>query len=135
MVASIRPDSMADIQRLLADVRRIGPDVAKEVDQRLKPITDQTATDARTFAPERTGALRRAIQAGRLPRGEAAVWVRGIPYAPIQNDGGTHPLFGRGSYRQEAHHYMERAIDANREHFYRTAEQVIDDVAQKAGFH
>jgi hypothetical protein len=126
---------MADIERLLKDIRRIGPDVAKEVDQRLKPIMDETAADARVFAPERTGALRRAITAGRLPRGEAAVWVRGIPYAAIQNDGGTHPLFGRGAYRQEAHHFMEQALDANRERFYRTAEEVIDVVAQKAGFH
>jgi phage gpG-like protein len=134
MVASVSPDAMAAIDRLLRDIRHMDTDLDKAVDERVKPVTDQTAADARTFAPVRSGALRASIEAGRLARGEAAVWAA-VPYAVVQNYGGEHPVFGRGSVEQQARRFMGRAIDKNRDDFFRAVAAALDDAARKAGFH
>lgn len=79
--------TVAGLRELRRDLRRLEPEVDKELRLRIKAAAGKVAVEAAALAPRRTGALARSIRP--YVSGARASIASTLPYAPVVHWGGT----------------------------------------------
>jgi hypothetical protein len=126
---------MKDVKRFMAELKKIDPETAKETRNKFRSLARVVAQDARNRASQhsRSGKMARSIVA-RGGSGDAAI-ASSHPGLPTMEFGLRHPLFGTGSWYQQAKRpVMWPAVEAHSSDFEKQALAAIDAAARKAGF-
>lgn len=124
--------SRRELKQLADDLRKLERLVGNECRDEFRDVAGSVANEARTRAPRLSGRLRDSIDDTMLG-GDAAVTV-GVPYAAIQDRGGRHPVFGRGSVTQPATHFMTNAVESHDGDFMQAADHAVTSAARRIGF-
>lgn len=127
----------ADIPRLktfMRDLKKIDPALAKATNRRFRDAAGKVASDASRRAPKKSGRLARSIRPKVTAREGAAV-AASAPYAAVHEYGGRHRVFGRGRWvTQRPQPYLRPAVAANKNEFFRAADDAVREAAREAGF-
>lgn len=134
MPLGVDPASKKQMAKLMTDLRKSAPDVAKETRRRFRNAAKPALAEARNRQPSRTGALRRKTRI-RTTRGITAI-VSSVPYARISEFGGRHPAWG------DREHWVVQApvpaiwpaVQQRRADFIREANAAVYTGLKKAGF-
>lgn len=131
---SVDPASSKDVQKLMRDLRKLAPEVAKETRKAFKSAATPILNDARRRQPKRTGELRRKTKT-RFSRGRVEI-RSSAPHARISEFGGRHPAWGNREVwvDQPAAPAIFPAVDAGRANFIQAAAKAVDQGAKEAGF-
>lgn len=130
---SIDPASSKDIQKLLRELRKFSPELAKETRAKFKRAAGPALADVKKRQPVRTGELRRKTKV-RFSRGRVEI-RSSAPHARIQEFGGRVQLWGRDQWvPYKAQPAVFPGTEAHRGDFVRQAEAAVYVAAKKAGF-
>jgi len=130
---SLDPHSEREMTRLADDVTKIPGLLDQQATQQFLDTSQRVASDARSHAPHLTGRLRNSIHVAAIDSTHVGV-VAQVPYAAIQDAGGHHPVFGRGSVTQPATYFLTRAFNKHEEDAMQAADEALGIVAEKTGF-
>lgn len=130
---SIDPASSKDIQKLLRELRKFSPELAKETRAKFKRAAGPALADVKKRQPQKTGELRRKTKV-RFARGRVEI-RSSAPHARIQEFGGRVQLWGRDQWvPYKAQPAVFPAAQEHRADFIRKAADAVDSAARKAGF-
>lgn len=127
--------SRREIDRFVRDLRDVPDSLERAVRPRWLDTTADMVRDARAFAPEDSGRLKRSIDNGFDATGDPSLWV-GTNYGLIHEFGGMHPVFGNRNVmvHQRASHFMQRAIERHDGQIVEDAGDAVSEAFRKAGF-
>jgi len=134
MPLGVDPASKKAMAKLMADLRKVAPDVAKETRKKFKAAAQPVLENARSRQPSRTGELRRKTKI-RITRG--SVQIRSsAAHARISEFGGRHPLWGDREHwvDQKAAPAIWPAVQDGRKKFLEQANAAVYLALKKAGF-
>lgn len=132
-LGSIDPQSAKDVQKLLRDLRKFSPELARETRAKFKSAAGPALADVKRRQPVRSGQLRRKTKI-RVVRGRVEI-RSSAPHARISEFGGRHPNWGRDDWtKQPAAPAVFPGTAAHKADFVRQAEAAVDAAARKAGF-
>ena len=119
------------LRKLRRDLKAIDKDLAQSLTDHLREIARGVRDEARSRAPVKTGALQRSIKHSVRARG-ASIYSN-LPYAPVQEFGGTirprgTPIAIRGR------HFIYSAIADKAANVERDLERSLDVIADRHGF-
>lgn len=131
---SVDPASSKDVQKLMRELRKVAPEVAKQTRARFKAAATPILNDARRRQPKKTGELRRKTKI-RIARGRVEI-RSSAPHARISEFGGRHPVYGNREVwvNQPAAPAIFPAADAGRSEFIRQAEHAVELAVKEAGW-
>lgn len=134
MALGVDPNSKKAVVKLMADLRKSAPEVAKETRRRFRAAAQPTLEDARSRQHKRSGELRRKTRI-RVTRGVVAI-VSTAPHARINEFGGRHPLWGDREHwvPQQAVPAIWPAVQQHRAEFLKQADAAVYTAMKKAGF-
>lgn len=134
MPLGVDPASKKQMAKLMADLRKSAPEVAKETRRRFRNAAKTALAEARSQQPKRSGELQRKTRI-RTTRGMTAI-VSSVRYARISEFGGRHPLWGDRDHwvAQPATPAIWPAVQQNRSDFVREANAAVYNSLKKAGF-
>jgi HK97 gp10 family phage protein len=140
MAATNRGPFGVDVQspkqlgKLMRDLRKVAPDVAKETRAKFKKAATPVLNDAHKRQPKKTDELRRKTKI-RIGRGRVEI-RSSAPHARISEFGGRHPLWGdRDKWvEQKAQPAIFPAAAAGRQQFVKEAKAAVYVACKKAGF-
>jgi HK97 gp10 family phage protein len=116
--------SKNELRRLIADLRKLSPETAKEVRKQFKKAAQPTLADARRRQPNATGELRRKTRI-YVTRGSVSIRSR-APHGRISEFGARHPLWGRDQWvKQPAAPAIFPAVEARRTQFINDANNAV----------
>ncbi len=126
--------SRKEVAKLLRDLKKVSPAVAKTTRKRFKAAAQPILDDARRRQPKRTGELRRKTKI-RIGRGRVEI-RSSAPHARISEFGGRHPLWGDRDrwVTQPAHPAIFPAVKAGRAEFVQKAKEATYRGLKEAGF-
>lgn len=126
---AVRIDGLTD---LLKNLKKLEPEVSKELRGRLREIVKVVAADARKRAPHKSGALAKKIVPSVTNKG-AAVQSK-APHARISEFGGRHPVFGHDRWVfHPARPHVFPAVEAHRDDVQTQGSEALSDAIRKAG--
>jgi HK97 gp10 family phage protein len=128
---TVRVDGLTE---LLRDLKKLEPEVSKELRDRLKEIVNVVASDARQKAPYKTGKLAKKIVPSVTNKGAAV--LSKAEHARIMEFGGRHPVFGNRNtwVFQPARPHVFPAVEAHRADVDRQGQEALDNALRKIGF-
>jgi bacteriophage HK97-gp10 putative tail-component len=126
--------SQKDIAKMLRDLRKIEPAVAKATRARFKRAAKPVLEDAKRRQPKLTGELRRKTKI-RFTRGRVEI-RSSARHARISEFGGRHPVYGNREVwvKQEPAPAIFPAVAAGRSEFVKQAEAAVYVAAKEAGW-
>lgn len=131
---SVDVTSRKDLEKLMRDLRKISPELVKEVKAKFRSAAKPVLADAIRRQPKRSGELRRKTKL-RMARGKVEI-RSSARHARISEFGGRHPVFGNREVwvRQEPAPSIFPAVEAGRADFVRQADNALFVACKKAGF-
>lgn len=134
MTLEVRVDGWTEFAR---DLRRLEPEVRKDLYRELTAVARGIQADAKSRAPARTGKLRGAIRI-RQRRGAPAVVVLGSQarHARVVHFGLRHPLFGDRDnwYPNPTVRFLGDAVDAKRSEAVESVDAALNRALDRAGW-
>lgn len=128
MAEHVHVEGLREFRR---DLKRLQPEVAKELRKDIKTAAQKVAADAASHAPRRTGAYARSIKPYVTAKG-ASVGSR-LPYAGVVHWGGT--IRPRGvPIKFEPHPVISDALDRRTNEIVDDLGDAVDRAARKAGW-
>lgn len=124
--------SRRELRELQADLRKLDRLTHSECREEFPGVAASVANAARGNAPRLTGRLRDSINDVEV--GQDVAVTAGVPYAAIQDTGGRHPVFGRGSVVQPATYFLTNAVQRHEDDFMDAADRAIGSAARRIGF-
>lgn len=125
---AVHVEGLSELRR---DTRRVQPAATREIRVVIKAAAELVASEARTLAPRRSGALAESITASTA--GDRGLVRSRLPYANVQEYGGT--IAPRGTpIRIRAHEFGLRALESKREAVIEALDQGLDAVARRNGW-
>jgi phage gpG-like protein len=125
---AVRVEGLRELRR---DLRRIDPQIAKELQRELKDAAGKVAAEAALLAPRRTGALAESYRP--FTSGNIAGVRSRLPYAAVHEYGGT--ISPRGTdiliKRSEP---VTRAVERQTESIVEHVGDAIETAARNAGW-
>jgi hypothetical protein len=120
-----------ELAKLRRDLKRVSPEVNKQLGRELKEAGKQVALEARRNAPKRTGAYARSIKPYAM-KGGVSVGSR-LPQAGVLHWGGT--ITPRGvPIKFERRPVVWDAADRQMDKLVERVGDAFDDAARKAGW-
>jgi bacteriophage HK97-gp10 putative tail-component len=134
MEFGLDPNSKKDMAKLMANLRKIAPDVAKKTRARFKAAAEPTLAKIHERQPKRTGELRRKTKIS-IRRGVTAI-VSSADHSRISEFGGRHPLWGDREHwvNQPAVPAIFSTVREDRAHFLKEADNAVYQACREAGF-
>lgn len=120
------------LRELRRDLKRLEPEVAKELRKDIRAAAEKVAVDARTHAVKRTGGYARSIRPYVTAKG-ASVGSR-LPQAGVLHWGGT--IRPRGSaITFRARPVVSEALDRRTDEIVDDLGDAVERAARKVGWH